>query len=57
MAKKAAKNCRTTKELASKLGVGSDCGTCLMGALEDLKNNLSLKNNQENHCQISQKAS
>jgi bacterioferritin-associated ferredoxin len=57
MAKKAAKNCQSTKELANKLGVGSDCGTCLMGALKDMENNLSIKKHQQNYCQISQKAS
>jgi bacterioferritin-associated ferredoxin len=56
-AKKAAQNCRTPKELASKLGIGSDCGACLLGALQDLKNHIPLKKNQEKTCQFAQKAS
>lgn len=57
MAKKAAKKGCPPQELAKKLGVGSDCGTCLMSALQDLEKNLFTKKSAEKCCQISQKAS
>jgi len=57
MAKKAALKFRSSKDLAEKLGVGSDCGTCLIDALDNLEKTLISKKPAEKYCQISEKAS
>jgi bacterioferritin-associated ferredoxin len=57
MAKKMAQKSGHARDLAQKLGVGSDCGSCLMGALEDLEKGLNLSKPQEKSCQFSKKAS